>query len=75
LTVGLLEWRGFDRLDALDRRADRWTPLFVGILLVLALALVAIAVVQRRWIAAVGTVAIVTGCVVNARRRRRSRHI
>ncbi len=71
--MGVLDWRGFDRLDALDRRANRWTPLFVGILLALALVLVAVAVVQRRWIAAVGVVAVVTGSVVNARRRRRSR--
>lgn len=69
--MGFLDWRGFNRLDDLDRRVARRTPILIGISLVLFLAISAAEVARGRWAAALVGVGLVTSAVINVIRRRR----
>lgn len=69
--MGLLDWRGWDRLDELDRRTGfrrRWTEAavvrterFLWVLTALVLLLGVINIVERDWVWAV--ILLVTGFV------------
>ena len=73
-SVGFTSWRGFDRLDHLDRTVGQrprlvWVLVAVGVALVLAI--LAVGVWQRRWAAVAGNCAFVTGMALVIWRRSR----